>query len=132
MSKYQNRINKLITKTHNFISHSNHCLVRDYFKALFEGFPKSEDFEEKLKEFEELEKRCLSTNDQLAMKKLNEIVSRRDVFAYKYLYEFAKRMCDKYPNGIWVTKPLTNKFLITIKAARRYLNENPHKDFNSS
>ena len=45
MSKYKARINKLVAKTHDFVSHHDLCLMKDFIKSRLDETEKPHDFE---------------------------------------------------------------------------------------
>lgn len=120
MSKYTSRINRLIIKTHNYFSFADHCLVRDYFKAIFDESEKPADFDERYKEFLELEKEYKATKDEEIKAKFMEIMKDSYAIRYRYMYDNAIKICERFPNGDLQPKTFTDKYRKTISEARNY------------
>jgi hypothetical protein len=122
MSKYTSRINKLVVKTHDFISHHDLCISRDYFKDRFDGCEKSEDFEREFKESEEFARKAINGSyEHLA--KFTEILKTNEAIRYRTLYKIAVEECDEFLRGIWMAKPTSEHYLKIIRDAKRYFKE---------
>lgn len=121
MSKFSSRINKLITKTHNFISHNDHCAMRDYFKMQFDEVEKTEDFEEKFQQYLDLAKKYDETKSIEIQAQIEELMKSNNAILFYIIYKGSVEMCEEYPNGDWVPKYFTDQCMKTIKEAKRYL-----------
>lgn len=122
MSKYASRIDKLITKTHQFVSHRNICLARDYYKALLDECEKSEDFEKEYDEFKKFAKKIRNGSDE-DKAKFREILKTNQAILYRMLYEVELERCNEYPLGLWLEKPGSEHYLKLVSSAKRYFKE---------
>lgn len=127
MSKFTGRMNRLFLKTHIFISHGNHCLVRDYFKAKLEESEKPEDFEERYKKFLELKERYLETSKEEDWEKYDEFVKDNLPVWFNFRHLLSVEYCEKHPRGNLVKKEFGDNFMKFVSDARRYFKTKTEK-----
>lgn len=120
MSKFTGRMNRLFLKTHVFISHADHCVVRDYFKARLEESEKPEDFDERYKKFLELKDKYLETDKEEDWEKYDEFVNTNLPVWFKFRYLMSVEYCEKCPRGSLVQKKMGENFMKLVSDARRY------------
>ena len=104
MNRYTSRIKNLRSKLLTYVSQSEFCAVRDYFKHLFDECEKPEDFEEQFQEYLTLDKKWESEKDADAMAKLDEMTKNEEAILYKYFYQLFNDGCENCPNGEWEFK----------------------------
>ncbi len=92
-------MNGLIRKTHVFISNEDYCLIRDYFEARYAEEEKPEDFEERVREFNDLNTRV---GDLEIQKKLDEMLTVSPALRLRILIPWMKENCERFPRGTWV------------------------------
>ncbi len=108
MSKLSRRLDRLVLKTHVFISAKDFLLIKDHRKAILEARnAKPEDFKEDYKRIKEM-----LIAEQFD--KIKEIDKENPTLMKACLYLEAVGWCEKYPNGFWVIK----------KKSRNHLHEN--------
>jgi hypothetical protein len=120
MNKFEGRIRKLITKTHNFVSYEDLCLMRDYFEERFDEAEKPEDLESRLQELEILSQRRDVENDTCGDARMRELICGSDAVRYKGLYEWMTRLCNAAPNGTWLPELVNYAFPRLIADAKAY------------
>ncbi len=105
MSKLSSRIDRLILKTHVFISPKNLLLIKDYRKAILEvSNANPEDFKEDYKRIKEF----------LIAKqydKIREIDEENPTLIDACFYLEAVELCEENPNGYWAIKKKSRNHL---------------------
>lgn len=120
MRKFTGRMNRLFLKTHVFISHADHCVVRDYYKAMFEESEKPEDFDERYKKLVELKEKYVETSEEADWEKYDEFVNDNLPAWYKSQYLVSVTYCEDHPRGMLVNKKTGEQFMEMVSHARTY------------
>jgi hypothetical protein len=128
MGKYSGRINRLIAKTHTFISREDYCLMRDYFKAQYDDVEKPPDLEEKLIELRALQKSEQAGNDPDCAERIGELIKSSEAVRLQYLLPWATENCKKYVTGVWLPKYYTFSIPKIVKNAKAYFADKKQKD----
>lgn len=123
MSKYKSRLNKLVIKTHTFVSHHNLRIIRDCFKANFNEFEKPEDFDTQYIEYKKLADKHLTSNDAITKTKMNEMSELTPALHYKYRYEVFSDLCKSDPFDKWLPTNSIGYYSELVKDAKRYFKE---------
>ena len=120
MSKFDRRVDNLIRRTHNYISHEDYCLIRDYFHAIFKREEKPEDLDERVAEFKKLDRRHDADHNPQIKARMDEL-SACNAVRVKALLPWAIENCERYPNGVWLPKWYTSGMPDLVKSAKSYL-----------
>lgn len=121
MHKFDNRINSLIRRTHNFISHADNCLIKDYFHARLEKEEKPADFDAKVAEFRKLDDEYRHSKDPAIRERAREIMESSAALRWGCLIPSAEEHCRKYPLGVWGVKWYTDDIPTLVREAKTYL-----------
>lgn len=130
MSKYTGRMNRLFLKTHFFFSHGDHCLIRDYYKALYEESEKPEDFDERYEQLLELKKKHDNSKNEETWLEVKKFINENLYVWYKHRYLLTVNQCEKYPKGVLVNKKLGKGFVNLVNDARSYFKRKSEKDID--
>lgn len=114
MGKYKSRIDRLRSKTQQFVSYRNLCILRDYFKAKYDEHEKTEDFERQYQEWLEIKFNCADD-----LEKLKRKMEENPAIIDRWLYERYAAMCKQYTKGVWLAK----RNIFYLDAAKRYFRE---------
>jgi hypothetical protein len=120
MTKFESRINRLIMKTHNFISNEDYCLLRDYFQSRFDEEEKPPDLDEKVKLVDELYDQYRQSKDPQIEAKMREIVESCIAIELQRVIPWTIENCSRYPRGIWLPKSYTNGVPKLVRDAKEY------------
>lgn len=128
MSKYTGRINSIIEKTHQFVSHADFCLARDYLKCRADVDVKPADLDERVKKVWFLWEQLKRKNEPAALARYQESLQYGPALMLALVLPDAEENCRKYPNGIWLSKEEAKHYIAIADKRRDDLRKNREKE----
>ncbi len=129
MSKFTGRINKLLLRTHVFISPADNSIVRDYYKARFDESEKPENFDERYKQLQKLEEEYIESGKEELWEEWKEFIDENPSVWFKFRYLSAVEVCKSFPRGVLLDKERGESFKRIISEARDYFITKSKKKF---
>ena len=120
MAKYTSGINNLVRKTHNFISHENLCMLRDYYNEIVEEYTKTPDFSRNWEEFVSLDELYGKSKDQSIVERAIILARQEPGILYKERRDRLARYCERRQHGLLLPKYYSDDLIHTIPDARKH------------
>ena len=121
MNKYNNRLNKLTAKTHDYFSYSEFVLIRDYWKArMDENNATVEKYEEACVRFGELIKASIISGNKKFRQEAQELYGSDENIRLVMKYQFASKKCADNLTGGWISKSYSEGVAKSLTDAKKF------------
>lgn len=107
MSKFRGRVNKLLLRTHYYVSNKDFEVVRDYLKELLDEKGVNEnDFKEECNQLNKLYGKSGGKPEE-TKKQIQEFANANQLANIAYHYKYISKQCNELPNGLWIPIDIT-------------------------
>lgn len=102
MNKLTGRVEKLVRKTHSFVTYEEHCLMRDYFKARLATEEIPDGSYEIINKIYALYSDATRTTAEIETEVEKLLIGPSVAVRLHLLLAIEERYCNRYPMGSWM------------------------------